>query len=85
VSEFAGFVAVDRSHLTRVFLHVHGRAPLDVLHERRVLLAQSLLTATSLTTDEIAARTAFGTRNTFYRIFLKRVGMTPDAWRKVTK
>lgn len=85
VSEFADFVAVDRSHLTRVFLHVQGRAPLDVLHDRRVVLAQALLRSTTLTTNEVAIRAAFGTRNTFYRIFLRRVGMTPDAWRKITK
>jgi AraC-like DNA-binding protein len=85
VTELASLVLVDRSRFTRAFVHFVGKPPLKVMRDLQVVHAIFLLRTTAMTNEEIAKGAAFGTRNTFQRVFATRIGMSPAEYRKSTK
>ena len=58
-----------------------GLAPLDWLHQQRLLRAQDLLERTEATVEQIAARCGMGTAATLRRHFRHAVGVSPTAYR----
>ncbi|MQY14829.1 HTH-type transcriptional regulator CdhR [Streptomyces sp. RB5] len=76
-----------RAHLAprtfaRRFQQETGTTPLQWLLGQRVLLAQQLLEESDLTVDAIAARTGFGNAAALRQQFVRRVGTTPNAYRR---
>lgn len=57
----------------------------DVLHERKLDLAQQYLTATQMSIKEIAYQLGFSHLPSFYRVFSKEIGMTPENYRIESK
>jgi len=86
VSEFAETIGVTRSYISRAFRSILGATVRQEMREAQVRHAERLLRETPLSTSEVAAAAAFGTPATFFRIFIRLRGTTPDAYRhEVTK
>jgi AraC-like DNA-binding protein len=86
VSEFAASLNKSVSYLERIFRQVLGQTVLEALRIRQLAQAEELLRSTSKSIREIALLSGFGTQATFYRVFSRLRGMTPDEYRaKFTK
>jgi AraC-like DNA-binding protein len=81
-SELAERLSANRATLSRTMSETLGRTLLSELRRRQLDEASRLLRTTKLTVAEIAARSAFGDRTTFFRVFRAAFGMTPGAYRK---
>ncbi|MGW9440038.1 GlxA family transcriptional regulator [Streptomyces sp. NPDC055607] len=76
----------DHAHLSprtfaRRFHQETGTTPLQWLTAQRVMLAQHHLESTDAPVEAIARRAGFGTVENLRHHFLKRLGMTPHAYR----
>jgi AraC-like DNA-binding protein len=82
--EFAAFLHVARPYLSRVVPDLIGIPLRDYLRRRQLTYAQHLLRTMPLTItiDQIALASAFGTPWTFYRCFKAAFGTTPAAYRR---
>jgi transcriptional regulator GlxA family with amidase domain len=69
-------------HFTRVFTAEIGEAPGQYVERIRTEAARRQLEETDDTVVAIAARCGFGTAETMRRNFLRRVGISPDQYRK---
>jgi transcriptional regulator GlxA family with amidase domain len=69
-------------NLTRVFARELGVSPVAWVEAMRVERAQALLVDTDRGVDEIAARCGFGSSETMRRAFLRRVRVSPSAYRE---
>lgn len=79
--DYARYLELTPSYLTRRTVAVLGKPPSDFLRERQLRYAERLLRTTSYSTVEIAAMSAFGSRPAFYRAFQAAYGMTPGQYR----
>ena len=77
----------DYSHLSKHHLihlfnkHLHF-TPNEYMIQLRILHAKELLQQTSLPASKIGEMVGIEDENYFYRIFKKRTGLTPQAYRK---
>jgi AraC-like DNA-binding protein len=69
-------------HFTRVFTEEVGEAPGQYVERIRTEAARRQLEETDDTVVAIAARCGFGTAETMRRNFIRRVGVSPDQYRK---
>jgi AraC-like DNA-binding protein len=74
-------VALSRSAFMKRFTHLVGQPPMQYLAAYRQQMAQELLTATSFTVAQIAARVGYDSERSFSRAFKRAAGMTPSHWR----
>ena len=81
VRAYAGAVGVTPDHLSRCCRAVTGLGALDMLHERLVLEARRLLAYTPAAVHEIAHQLGFDDPGYFSRLFAKRAGQSPSAYR----
>ena len=65
-----------------VFKKDTGRSIIDHLIERRIDEAKKLLSSPDLSLSKISELCGFADYNYFCRVFKKRVGVTPGAYRK---
>ena len=82
ITELARRVAMSPRHFTRVFTDEIGEAPGHYVERVRTEAARRQLEETDDTVVAIAARCGFGTAETMRRNFLRRVGISPDQYRK---
>jgi AraC-like DNA-binding protein len=76
---------LDRSipYFSRTVPQILGRSLVSALREEQLKEAARLLKMPhDLPLDEIAARSAFGARATFFRVFKARFGVTPVQYRQ---
>lgn len=83
--DLAGLIGVSISCYRRNFRQLLGIAPIDCLLEYRLLQAENRLRETGLSIAEIASETGFNDANYFSRIFARRKGKSPRAWRQSAK
>jgi AraC-like DNA-binding protein len=69
-------------HFTRVFTDEVGEAPGAYVERVRTEAARRQLEETDATVVTIAARCGFGTSETMRRNFIRRIGVSPDQYRK---
>jgi AraC-like DNA-binding protein len=81
-SELAERLNANRATLSRTMSETLGRTLLSELRARQLEEASRLLRTTRLTIVEVAARSAFGDRTTFFRVFRAAFEMTPGEYRK---
>ncbi len=82
-AEAAGLVGLDEAAFSRFFRKTMGTTFVDYLSSFRVRQAAALLgSRRDLSLDEIAAQSGFGSLPSFHRQFKKRLGTTPDSYRK---
>jgi transcriptional regulator GlxA family with amidase domain len=78
----AAAAAMSVRHFTRVFTAEVGETPSRFVERVRLEAARSELETTSDTLDRIASRCGFGTAETLRRVFQRRLGVTPDSYRR---
>ncbi len=82
ISELARRAAMSPRHFTRVFTEQVGEAPGAYVERIRTEAARRQLEETDDTVTVIANRCGFGTAETLRRNFVRRVGVSPDQYRK---
>ncbi len=82
VVELARKAALSPRHFTRVFTDEVGEAPGAYVERIRTEAARRQLEETDDTVVAIASRCGFGTAETMRRNFIRRIGVSPDQYRK---
>jgi transcriptional regulator GlxA family with amidase domain len=82
IAELARRAAMSPRHFTRVFTDEVGEAPGAYVERIRTEAARRQLEQTDDTMLTIAARCGFGTAETMRRNFIRRIGVSPDQYRK---
>jgi len=82
IGELARRATMSPRHFTRVFTDEVGEAPGHYVERIRTEAARRQLEETDDTVVAIAARCGFGTAETMRRNFIRRVGVSPDRYRK---
>jgi transcriptional regulator GlxA family with amidase domain len=82
VSDMARRAAMSPRHFTRVFTDEVGEAPGAYVDRVRTEAARRQLEETDDTVTVIASRCGFGTAETMRRNFVRRMGISPDQYRK---
>ncbi len=82
VPELARRAAMSPRHFTRVFTDEVGEAPGAYVERVRTEAARRQLEETDDTVTVIAARCGFGSAETLRRNFVRRLGVSPDQYRK---
>jgi transcriptional regulator GlxA family with amidase domain len=82
IAELARRTTMSPRHFTRVFTTEVGEAPGAYVERVRTEAARRQLEETDDTVAVIAARCGFGTAETMRRNFIRRVGVSPDQYRK---
>lgn len=81
--EVAGACGLSVSYFSRAFRKSTGLAPHTWLLQSRVELAKSMLRKRGASLSEVARICGFVDQSHFARVFVRQVGLTPGAWRKV--
>ncbi len=82
ITALARRAAMSPRHFTRVFTDEVGEAPGAYVERVRTEAARRQLEETDDTVVAIAARCGFGTSETLRRNFIRRIGVSPDQYRK---
>jgi transcriptional regulator GlxA family with amidase domain len=82
IPELARRAAMSPRHFTRLFTDEVGEAPGAYVERIRTEAARRQLEETDDTVTAIAARCGFGTAETLRRNFVRRLGISPDQYRK---
>jgi transcriptional regulator GlxA family with amidase domain len=82
VVDLARRAAMSPRHFTRVFTCEVGEAPGAYVERVRTEAARRLLEETDDTVTAIAAHCGFGTAETMRRNFVRRMGVSPDHYRR---
>jgi transcriptional regulator GlxA family with amidase domain len=82
VDALAYEAGMSRSAFAAAFRAKAGDTPLAYLTERRMYRAKSLLRDTPLSLQEIAVRVGYDSGAVFSRVFTRREGAAPGAWRR---
>jgi transcriptional regulator GlxA family with amidase domain len=82
IGELARRATMSPRHFTRVFTDEVGEAPGHYVERIRTEAARRQLEETDATVVAIAARCGFGTAETMRRNFIRRVGISPDQYRR---
>jgi AraC family transcriptional regulator len=81
LSSLAREAAMSIFHFSRAFRQSTGQSPYQYVLHRRIERAKVLLRAGELTVGEVGLRTGFVQPNHFARLFRKKTGVTPSAFR----
>lgn len=76
-------LGISPSYLSLLFREQKSIALMDYLYKIRVQQAKELLSDNTLTLEYIAGKTGFSSSSTLIKIFKKREGITPGAYRKL--
>lgn len=82
VASLAESYNLSVSHFIRSFKSIYGVTPNEYRQNYRLTQAMNLLKMTNLPVRDIASQCGFGDPLYFSRIFKKRIGMSPLAYRK---
>ncbi|SEH48765.1 Transcriptional regulator GlxA family, contains an amidase domain and an AraC-type DNA-binding HTH domain [Mycolicibacterium rutilum] len=82
IADLARRAAMSPRHFTRVFTDEVGEAPGTYVERIRTEAARRQLEETDDTVTAIAARCGFGSAETLRRNFVRRLGISPDQYRK---
>jgi transcriptional regulator GlxA family with amidase domain len=82
VSALAARATMSARHFTRVFTAEVGEAPGQYVERVRTEAARRALEDTNDTLDVVARRCGFGSAETLRRIFVKRLGIPPNQYRR---
>ena len=81
ISELADALSVSDRTLVRHFRSVLDQTPLAYLQDVRLEAARALLDTSSHSVEAIAAQVGYSDNSSFTRLFRKRIGMSPGAYR----
>lgn len=81
VEDLAHRLGISVSHLNGTCRELAGQPALQIMHERQLLEAKRLLTYTRMTIYEMSELLGFSDPTNFTRLFRRRVGISPKAFR----
>lgn len=81
VEELAHRLGISVSHLNGTCRELAGQPALQIMHERQLLEAKRMLTYTNMTIYEMSDLLGFSDPTNFTRLFRRRVGISPKAFR----
>lgn len=81
VEELSQMFYLSQNHLTRIFKKKYKTTIVEFMMESRLDLAEELLKNTNLTVTAISAKVGYPNYAYFTKIFKKRCGYTPSAYR----
>lgn len=76
-------IHLSKSQISREFKKYFNLTPYQYLLNRRISIAQNLLTKTNLSIKEISDSLCFADEYHFSTLFKKKIGISPSAYRKV--
>jgi AraC-like DNA-binding protein len=85
LAALANDLGVHRVYLSRVFRMQWGCSPREYLQDIRARAAAHRLASTARALADIALETGFSDQAHMSRVFLRRVGMTPMAFRRLAR
>jgi|GEM_PF-1904599 len=84
LDKLAEQLGLSAKYFSRMFKDETGRSPSDYISMRRIAEAKRLLATTRLRNEEIAERVGIVSRATFFRLFKKYEGITPQEYRQLS-
>ena len=72
----------SKNHVINIFRQSQGLTPFEYINDLKIRRAMYLLEVTSKSIDEIAIESGFNHYSHFYRLFLRKNGISPFEWRK---
>ena len=85
IDQMASELAVSRAQLFRKLKAASGQTPKELIDERRMGLAVTLLTTTDRTVSDIAWMCGFSDASNFRRAFVRVYGQSPSEYRESGK
>lgn len=85
IEQVAMALGISDRYLYNLFIKHEGTSPKEYLSVVRLENAKALLSGSAYTVTEIAAAIGFPDVMTFSRFFAKREGISPSAYRKLTR
>lgn len=83
LEDIANKLYVSKTHIMREFVKAYnGETPYNYLLSGKIEIAKSFLLNTSMSITEISDKLAFSEPQYFSRIFKKKTGFSPNAYRK---
>ena len=82
ISDVAGYVGVDRSHLTKCFRAEYQVSPQEYLMNLRMSKAEEMLRHTDQTVSQIAGQCGYADSLAFTKMFHKHYGCSPTEFRQ---
>lgn len=82
VATLAKQASMSRATFARHFVEKGATSPMDLLTTLRMRLASDLLAAGKLPSAEIAERVGYQSESAFAKVFRKKMGLTPAAFRR---
>ncbi len=81
ISDLSNHLNLDRTYIYRLFKTHLSCSPLEFLEQLRIDKACELLKQKDISTHDISLSVGFQAYSSFYRSFLKKIGMTPTQYR----
>lgn len=81
----ASLFYLNRSYLSQLFRQKTGKKFIDFLNDVRIEKAKELLTTTDKKMYQISKSSGYDNTKYFFRIFKKKTGMSPQAWRDLNQ
>ncbi len=81
-TDLAEVAQLSASHFTRAFKETFGETPIGYVSRRRMLYAQDLMLKSGERLSQIALTCGHCDQSHFTRVFRRKVGMSPRAWRR---
>lgn len=85
IEALADKIMVSADYFTKMFKDSIGKTPVDYINGIRVNKAMQLLIDTNASMSEIAGTIGFCNANYFHKIFKQYMGVSPLAYRKISK
>lgn len=82
IKDLAALTRLSASHFSRAFKSTFGTSPHKYIADQRVVRAQRIMLTTDDPLCEIANACGFADQSHMSRVFRKRTGDTPHAWRR---
>lgn len=82
LADMARTLGTNRTYLSNYLNSIKHTTFYDYVNDLRLRHSCQLLLDTDLTLDVVAERSGFNSLSTFRRVFAKRMGMTPNAYRQ---
>jgi len=83
ISEIAGKIAVNPTYLGEVLKKATGKTPKELLSDRIILEARSLLKNTDMAVNEVAYFLTFQDASNFTKFFRQKTGVSPSEYRNL--
>lgn len=81
-TDLAAVAQLSASHFTRAFKETFGETPIDYVARQRMRYAQDLMLRSGECLSQIALTCGHCDQSHFTRVFRRKVGMSPRAWRR---